>query len=431
MRHLRYISTLVALLCVVSTAISNPLDTDQRVSVALEDVSVATAMEAIAAQNGINIVVSGQITGTVSVRLNDVRVKTALDAILTANGYSYVVQGEVIIVKPMDQAVLGELATRTIDLKYLDPVTAAKALESVKSERGKIVILDRLTDETAQDQRYVANRILVTDFPSVVDEMESLIDQLDVAERVISIKVRLIETTVDDETKLGFSWPSSASAKLGNAAPDQSTSSTTTTTTTTTQEQAAGYLDIENDDWRWGTLSVGELQVVLNMLEKDGNSRLVSDPHLTTLENHEAEISIETIIPIATINRFTEAAATQDIVTFQDEEVGISLKVTPRINENGKITLDVYPQVQEIIGFSGPQDNQKPITSSRSIRTRITVEDGETAALGGLLKESDIENITRVPFLGHIPIIGSLLFTNRSTEKSTTDLIILITPKIL
>jgi type II secretory pathway component GspD/PulD (secretin) len=91
----------------------------------------------------------------------------------------------------------------------------------------------------------------------------------------------------------------------------------------------------------------------------------------------------------------------------------------------------VYPQVEDIIGYAGPADNQKPITASRSLSTTVTVNDGETVALGGLLKETDIVQKQKFPVLGYIPVIGSLFFTNKSTEKTTTDLIILITPRIM
>jgi type II secretory pathway component GspD/PulD (secretin) len=192
-----------------------------------------------------------------------------------------------------------------------------------------------------------------------------------------------------------------------------------------------GRHDLNTGDWTWGKPTVDEVRLVLDLLEQNGNSKLVSDPHITTIENHEAEIKATTIIPIATINRFTEGAATQDIVTFQDEEVGLSLRVTPRVTGEGYITLDVLPTIEDIIGFSGPSENQKPITSSRSIRTRIVVKDGETAALGGLLKENEITQKNRVPFLGHIPVLGGLLFTNTSKEKTKTDLLILITPRII
>jgi len=108
---------------------------------------------------------------------------------------------------------------------------------------------------------------------------------------------------------------------------------------------------------------VSQMEATMNFLMTKGNSRLLSDPRISTVENNEAEISIATVIPIQTINRFTEGAATQDIVTFQDLNVGISLKVTPRINEAGRITLDVEPTVEDIIGYA-----DRVATRSRSPR---------------------------------------------------------------
>jgi len=303
-------------------------------------------------------------------------------------------------------------------------VTAQKALESRLSSKGQIVILDKSSPNKMTATDYRANSILISDFPAVVNEMATLIETIDRPERLISIEVKIIESKVDDKLKLGFSWPTSLETSLGG-------SDSGFTGLSSAADNKAGHMDLNVGDWRWGTLSVGELRMVLDLLNQRGNSKLISDPHLTTLENHEAEIKVQTIVPIPTINRFTEGAAVQDILTFQDEEVGISLRVTPRITGDGKITMDVLPTVEDIIGFSGPSDNQKPITTSRSVRTRITVADGETAALGGLLKEDEIVQEQKVPLLGSIPFLGKLLFTNHSKEKTTTDLIILITPHIV
>ena len=137
-----------------------------------------------------------------------------------------------------------------------------------------------------------------------------------------------------------------------------------------------------------------------------------------------------TIVPIQTINRFSEGGAVQDIVTFQDEEIGITLRVTPHIAEGDEIILDVYPTVAEIIGYSGPVDNQKPITSERSVRTKINVRDGRTAVLGGMIKENKIDREQSVFFLGSLPIIGNL-FKHKTVQTSSTDLLILITPQIM
>ncbi len=402
------------------------LENTEKLSLELESVPIAMVLQMIARQNDLNLVVSGEVAGKVTLRLDNVDVPTALNAILSPHGYNYYVKNDVIVVKLTSAEAPEELASRTITLKYIEPITAKKALESRLSSKGQIVILDKAVEGRGGPETFKANRILLTDLPAAVAEMAALIDQIDRPERMISIEVKIIETKVDAKSELGFSWPTAIEVTLG-ATGDSAVSGSSASTT----DGEAGRLDLNTQDWRWGTLSLGQLRTVLDLLNQSGNSKLISDPHITTLENHEAEIKVQTIVPIPTINRFTEGAAVQDILTFQDEEVGITLKVTPRIIGDGKITLDVFPKVEDIIGFSGPPDNQKPITTSRSIRTRITVTDGESAALGGLLKEDEIIQERKVPLLGSIPLIGKLLFTNKSKEKTTTDLIILITPHVM
>ncbi|MBK7141143.1 MAG: hypothetical protein IPH75_03550 [bacterium] len=424
--------TVILLLAATISAGAAPLDTQQRLSISLESVPLTKVLGMIATQNKLNLVMGDDIQGEISLQLEDVDLKTALDAILTSNGFAYVIRDNVVVITSVEKASADILASRVIRLNYSDPVTVKSALDSRKSAKGQVIILDKVgTDVTGASSgttsSYHPNRILITDYPSVVDDMARLVAEIDIPERIVQIEARIVETKVSNDTQLGFSWPTAISGKIAGASDGTSTGTEGETSTSS----AMGSMNLEDGRWVWGTLSVNQLTAVLDMLDQDGNSKLLSDPRITTVENHEAEIKIATVIPIQTINRFTEAAATQDIVTFQDFEVGISLKVTPRINGDGNITLDVEPIVEDIIGYSGPSGNQKPITATRSIKTRITVKEGETAALGGLLKEDVIETTQRVPFLGHIPLLGSALFTHKSKEKSTTDLIILITPRIL
>jgi type II secretory pathway component GspD/PulD (secretin) len=419
----------VALLCLALSiaaaqpAPGRPLDNSERLTLELEGVPIATALKTIAQQNNLNLVISGEVQGTVTIRLDSVDIATALEAILAPNGYNYYIKNDVIVVKPLELNAIGERVSRVVTLKYLAPQTAQKALVPHKSPKGEVVILDKAAENKTGGEKYQANRIMITDLPEVVDQMEALIVQMDQPERLISIEVKIIETKVDTKSKLGFAWPTAINTSLGKSATDEST--------TDALDNAAGIYNLERGAWTWGTLTVAQLQNTLDILNQNDNSKLISDPHIITVENHEAEIAVETVIPIPTVSRFTEGAATQDILTFVDERVGISLKVTPRINENGRITLEVFPKVEDIIGYAGPTDNRKPITASRSIETTIAVNDGETAVLGGLLKEDVIKAESKVPLLGSIPILGKILFTNKSDEKSTTDLIILITPKIM
>jgi len=401
-------------------------DSAQLLTLSLENVAVADVLNLIAVQNGLNLVVSGEVTGTVSLRLEEVSWTSALDAILLPMGYNYFVRGEVIIVKPFDQVSPGELDTRTVTLRFLDPVTAKKALEPLKSAQGQIIVLDKSPSAEAvalpAAETYRPNRLLLADFPSVVDRMLAVLEEIDQPEPVVTIEARIIETNVDDDTRIGFTWPTVLTATLGGDSASTGGSGLS---------GSSLAWDPNNGDLSWARLSAEQVSVMLHLLEQGGNSRLISDPHVTTLANHEAEIKIQTVIPIATINRFTEGAVIQDIVTFQDEEVGISLRVTPRVNREGMITMEVIPVVEDIIDFTGPVDNQKPITTERSVRTTVAVAEGETLALGGLRKESELKQKQRVPLLGRIPLLGNLLFTYTSNEKKTTDLIILITPRVL
>ncbi len=411
------------------SAQTSGLDSGERLTLTIESEPIAKVLNLIAVQNHLNLVLSDNVRGDVSVRLDNVDLRTALDAILKANGYAYFLRDNVIVVKDQNDAGPDDLSSEVITLKFIDPVTVKKALESRKSEKGQIIILDRSAEGKASDDTYAPNRILISDLPAVVSEMTKLVAAMDIPERVIQIEARILETTLDSKSQLGLQWPTSMSTKISGV--DDGTGGSSTTTTTATTNNNLGALDVESGRWTWGRLSVGQLSAVLDLLNQNGNSKLISDPKITTLENHQAEIRSSTVIPVQTINRFTEGAATQDIVTFQDIDVAISLKVTPRLTGDGRITLEVEPTVEDIIGYSGTSGNQKPITSSRSVKTHITIADGESVALGGLLKENEIKKTQKFPILGEIPLLGKLLFTNTSKEKSTTDLIILITPHVL
>ena len=416
----------VLALIATTAVLAAPVDKAGRLSLQLDKVEIGVALQMIAEQNDLNIVVGDAVEGEVSLRLVDVDLESALQAILAPGGYNYYIRNDVVVVKSMATYAVGELVSHSIILKYLDPAAIKGVIESRLSDRGTMVTIGGGNDEGQQKNSHSPNQIVVTDFTAVIDEIVLLVEQLDQPQRQISIEVKIIESKVDSKSKLGFAWPTSLTTSLGAG-----TQTIGEESYQAELENVAGSLNPHTGRWTWGTLTVDQLRTVLDLLNQAGNSKLISDPHITTLENHEAYIKVQTVIPIATISRFSEGAATQDIQTFYDEEVGISLYVTPRINEDNRITLDVRAQIEDIIGFAGPSDNQKPITSSRSLKTTVIVNDSETVALGGLLKETEIEQTQKFPLLGHIPIIGSLLFTNKSTEKTMTDLIILITPRIM
>ncbi|MCK5126521.1 MAG: hypothetical protein KAR42_09715 [candidate division Zixibacteria bacterium] len=404
-----------------------PINTGSLVSMTFDDTPIGTVLKMIAAQNNLNLVVSSDVTGDISITLTDVVLGAALDAILLPNGYNYYINEDIIIVKTQDKWVAGEVVPETYLLKYITAADAAAAIQPLLSDKGKSVSVGAEQGSGTQSQR-ISNELVVFDYPPIHDMIYSLIEKIDRKRRQITIEAKIIETNLSKEEKLGINWPKSVSASLGGVETPGTSGSEESSSGG--EGNNIGVMPLEDGNWQLGYLSVGQLDIVLDFLSQRDNAKLLSNPRVTTLENEKAVIDIQTIIPIQTINRFSEGAVVQDIVTFQDEEVGISLEVTPRINDDSTITLTVNPIVEEIIGYSGPTDNQKPITSKRSLFTTVIVKNNETLVLGGLLKEVQIEKETSLFLLGSIPILGKL-FTHKTTEVQTKDLLIMITPKII
>ncbi len=406
-----------------SAANAVPPDTGIKVSLNFEDTPIGAVLKMLATQNNLNLVVSSAVEGEVSITLDNVSLKAALDAILLPNGYNYYISDDIIIVKDVNQLMAGEQIPKTYKLKYISSVAAAAAIEPLLSSQGKVIVLGGIEQ---QDIKKVSkfSEIIVFDNSEVHKTVDDLLLQIDRKKRQVSVEVKIIETHLSNDERLGINWPKSVAASINGA-----------TTPGTFAEggdvgSEAAVMPLEDGNWQLGYLSVHQMDIVLNFLQQRSNSKLLSNPRLTTMEDETATIKVQTVIPIQTINRFSEGAVIQDIVTFQDEEVGISLKVTPHINNDSAITLEVNQIVEEIIDYVGSTDNKKPITTKRSVVTTVTVRNNETIALGGLLKETQIEREEKIFLLGSIPILGAL-FTNRSNETQTTDLLILITPRII
>ncbi|HSH00059.1 MAG TPA: hypothetical protein VLB27_08415, partial [candidate division Zixibacteria bacterium] len=400
LRRVWLILSLALSLLLSGVCFGDKLDLSRKVSVTLESMPLDAALNMLAGQYGLNMVVSAADATSVSLFLTDVTLEDALNALLYPNGFTYYTRGNVLVVTSGSQKGLGGMTTLYYRLKYAPASTAKSAVEPLLSPEGKVEALV-YTDMDVTAPAVTPNAVMIHDFPSVVEAAQTLLSQIDVSEKMVMIEVKMVETKVDTKDILGFDWPTSVTARLRE---NGSVSNVTGGSGLTQQQASAGRIDLPDGKWDWGTLSVDELAVTLDYLQSTGKSKLISNPRLATLENHQAEFKVATVVPVQTINRFTEGAATSDIVSFQDIEVGITLQVTPRINDAGVVTMEVRPVVEEIIGFAGSTAEQKPITTERSVRTVVTCAVGETVVIGGLLRENEITNESKVFLLGDIPI---------------------------
>lgn len=177
-----------------------------------------------------------------------------------------------------------------------------------------------------------------------------------------------------------------------------------------------------------GSISYSNFSATLKALNTKTETTLIASPSIATLDGEEANIIIGDKVPIPTYERNAETGSLE-ITGYEEVNVGVLLAVTPIINNDNTITMKVHPEVSEITGYTGP-NNERPVISTREVTTLFTVENGKTMVLGGLTRELVVNTTRKVPFLGDIPLLGKV-FTYRDDSNQRRELLIFITPRIL
>ena len=387
----------------------------------MKDSDIKNILMLIGELTGLNIVISPAVKDTITATLENVSVKAALDAILKPNGYNYFVQENIIIVKGIDTEMVGELETVVVKLKYINSEDLSGALDAVMSSRGKLQSFTPLV--TSQSTKGASNIIVISDVQENIAHILNMIDQLDVAIPNINIAVRFIETNLDTTRGHGIDW-SKAAVQLGG--------------TTDTSLSMINFNNITI-----ATLNPVQLTSALRIMQARGQSKLLSSPQVTTLDNHEAETETVTTVYIegntnTSQNQYNQGNQPSqssnpygNFLTNQisEKDIGIKLKVTPRINEGTKITLLVDATVEALLS-AAEINTDKPRSTKRTVKTQVTVRDGDTAIIGGLIAENLLENKKFVPIISGIPFFGQI-FQSTSIEKEQRELLIFITPNVI
>jgi len=226
----------------------------------------------------------------------------------------------------------------------------------------------------------------------------------------VLLETRLIEVTLDNTDKYGIDW--------GNLSPVATSLAFPQVTAT------SGYL-LKN-----GVRGPINMNLLLDMLIQSGDARVLMNSKLTTTNNREASLLIGQKIPYVIQSYNTAASASTGAnLQVQKEEVGVKIKMLPHVNEDSEITLALEPEVSSITGFKGPNQDL-PLVKVRTTHTTVRVADGQTVFLAGLLSEEETEQLSKLPVLGQIPLIGAL-FTHRLKLKTKTNLIIEVKPRII
>jgi general secretion pathway protein D len=304
------------------------------------------------------------------------------------------------------------------------------------------------------------NAIIVAANPDVQRMIGELIRQLDTRQEQVVVEAIIVEISETLARELGVQWLVGgkdvpfAVTNFSNASPnivdvagglladqfDTSTTTTTTTATTTTTNSSVGdalrqnaadaVLGARGGFGGFATSLGGSavLGAIINAVQSDSNSNVLSTPSLTVNNNLKGSILFGQEIPVST-GEALSSNFNNAFRTIQRQNVGIELEVTPQINAGNEVRMELRQQVSSIAGPVS-SDFSELIINKREINTTVTVGDGEIIALGGLLDDNERRTIQKVPFLGDIPILGEL-FKSRGQSRVKTNLMVFIRPTIL
>jgi type IV pilus assembly protein PilQ len=384
------------------------------VTMVVRDADVAAVLQLLATQYRLNLLTTADVKTTVSFQFNDVPLSTVLDVLTKAAACNYVRNGDVLVVKPIRTEYVGELETRVYNLSYAEAEDVKQTINRLVSNKGNVEVSYRRVADGGGSKR--SSVLMVTDYRDNLANMERVISELDQPVPQIAIEAKFVETTMNKADLYGIDW----NIVVGVQAK--------TTEKPPYREGSDVQIPLVLDYLNVGTINLGQLSALLNLLQTKGTGRLLANPRAVTLDNQTAEMMISTQVPLREVR--VDPGTQSQTITWRRQSIPIGLRVTPHVLADGTIDMEVAPEVEAITGYVGPPNDQQPITSKREAKTQVRVRDGEVAVIGGLVQEEQTRSVKKVPLLGDIPLLGHL-FRSTSVDNKKTDLLIFIIPHVL
>jgi type IV pilus assembly protein PilQ len=384
---------------------------NKSITIDVQDADIQTVLHSLSEFSETNIIAGPEVEGEVTAHLKDVPWRQAMDIILKAHGFGYREEYGMIRVSTIDKLTKEELEiqaaerqkdellpleTRIIEVSFANATEMRDALKEILTQRGSMEV------ESG------ANALIVTDIAKNIEKISAMVAELDKKIKQVEIVAKLVDVDFEATREIGVQWNM---LNLSNA-----------------NVNGVGDLRISapaaspTGQLRVGTIqSWGEVQAIIDMMEKENKANIISNPRIVTADNREASILVGKEIPLIVSD---EAGNPITELT----KIGIILRVTPHVNSDNTITLDLHPEVSDLSSQATVQGGVVIVLSEAD--TRVVVGDGDTAVIGGLISEVESSFENGVPVLKDIPLLGGLFRLSNDTKKKR-ELVIFVTPKIV
>ncbi len=389
----------------------DPADGGREMDLDVQGADIRTVLRSIAAYGEVNIIPDVDVSGPVNVRLKAVPWRRALDIVCQSASLAVIRDGDVLRVASRktvaDEALEKEssarkreevmpLETAILQVRYATAGELKRSLEFALSKRGSADV----------DAR--TNAILVTDIAERVQQIREMVEKLDSETIQVEITARLVDVDETAARQLGISWDLAnlhASGERASASISQDTPLL----------NAAGQLKF-GIVRRWA-----DIEGTIQALEQANKANLVMNPSITTVNNRPARILVGKEVPLITLDKSGNPIT-------ELKKVGITLEVTPYINSENQVTMDLHPEVSDLSSQATVQGGI--VFTTTEADTRVMVQDGGTAVIGGLIRTSETRFEEGIPILRSLPLIGHL-FKTSDVRKERRELMVFVTPRIV
>lgn len=399
------------------------------------DVDIRNLLTNIALANNLNIVISDEVQGNVSVKLSNINAQDMIKIIVANNNYTYQFKDNVIYISKGDK----DINLYTVQINYLELDKIAQTIN--------LMLTGNLTDKIDDKDKKTAinNKVMIDESENTIsfygtlkqyEQIKNFLQEQDKPQKQVSLEAKVTAIQKDAAKDLGVSWEWS---KLPQSPEHEITYDTVKHTVINedgSKEEITDYLPVDEVTRKWnddenipGVIRFGKgvdgypyefyYAAKIDALISDGKANILARPNITTIQGKEAVINIGSEVPVPTVSTTNSTTTT----SIKYREAGIILKCTPRVNEDGIITVKVHTEVSSPMYV---EDMKAYRFQKRSADTIVRLKDGQTMVIGGLIGSDEAKQMSKIPFLGDIPILGNL-FKHIQKSKSDTEVMIFLT----
>lgn len=399
------------------------------------DVDIRNLLTSIALANNLNIVISDEVQGNVSVKLSNINAQDMIKIIAENNNYTYQFKDNVIYINKGDK----DINLYTVQINYLELDKIAQTIN--------LMLTGNLPDKIDDKDKKTAinNKVMIDESENTIsfygtlkqyEQIKNFLQEQDKPQKQVSLEAKVTAIQKDAAKDLGVSWEWS---KLPQSPEHEITYDTVKHTVINedgSKEEITDYLPVDEVTRKWnddenipGVIRFGKgidgypyefyYAAKIDALISDGKANILARPNITTIQGKEAVINIGSEVPVPTVSTTNSTTTT----SIKYREAGIILKCTPRVNEDGIITVKVHTEVSSPMYV---EDMKAYRFQKRSADTIVRLKDGQTMVIGGLIGSDEAKQMSKIPFLGDIPILGNL-FKHIQKSKSDTEVMIFLT----